>query len=43
MPEDFDYVYNKVKGNVMLASISGGTDIFSCFALGNPMLPLSQD
>jgi acetoacetyl-CoA synthetase len=42
LPEDFDYVYEKVKDNVLLASISGGTDICSCFALGNPMLPVRQ-
>ena len=38
--EDFRYVYAKVKEDVMLASISGGTDICSCFALGNPTLPV---
>lgn len=42
LPEDFEYVYEKVKDNVILASISGGTDICSCFALGNPMLPVRQ-
>lgn len=42
LPEDFDYVYDKVKQDVMLASISGGTDICSCFALGNPLLPVRQ-
>jgi acetoacetyl-CoA synthetase len=36
----FDYVYRDVHPGVMLASISGGTDIISCFALGNPMLPV---
>jgi acetoacetyl-CoA synthetase len=41
-PEDFEYVYTKVKEDVMLASISGGTDICSCFALGNPTLPVRQ-
>ncbi|CAB9497002.1 Malonamoyl-CoA synthetase vrtB [Seminavis robusta] len=41
-PEDFDYVYDKVKSDIMLASISGGTDICSCFALGNPILPVRQ-
>jgi len=41
-PEDFDYVYSKVKADVQLASISGGTDICSCFALGNPTLPVRQ-
>jgi acetoacetyl-CoA synthetase len=40
MPESFDYVYRDVKENVQLASISGGTDIISCFALGNPVLPV---
>ena len=40
VPESFDYVYRDVKGDVMLASISGGTDILSCFALGNPILPV---
>ena len=40
MPEDFEYVYARVKQDVMLASISGGTDICSCFALGNPLLPV---
>ena len=40
--EDFDYVYSKVKSNVLLASISGGTDIVGCFALGNPMLPVKR-
>ncbi len=39
-PEGFDYVYNSVKTNVNLASISGGTDIVSCFVLGCPILPV---
>jgi acetoacetyl-CoA synthetase len=39
-PEDFDYVYAKVKRDLRLASISGGTDIISCFVLGNPLLPV---
>ncbi len=38
--ESFDYVYRDVKERVMLSSISGGTDIISCFALGNPLLPV---
>lgn len=38
--ESFDYVYNHVKADVLLASISGGTDIVSCFALGCPILPV---
>jgi acetoacetyl-CoA synthetase len=36
----YDYVYDQVKGDVHLASISGGTDIISCFALGNPTAPV---
>jgi acetoacetyl-CoA synthetase len=36
--ENYQWVYNEVKQNVQLASISGGTDIVSCFMLGNPML-----
>jgi acetoacetyl-CoA synthetase len=39
-PESFDYVYRDIKDRVMLASISGGTDIISCFALGCPILPV---
>src|SRR6185312_9918370 len=39
-PESFDYVYKNIKNNVCLSSISGGTDIISCFALGNPILPV---
>lgn len=35
--EAFDYVYDHIKGDVHLASISGGTDIVSCFVLGNPL------
>ena len=38
--ESFDYVYRDIKADVLLASISGGTDIVSCFALGNPTLPV---
>jgi acetoacetyl-CoA synthetase len=38
--ESFDYVYRDVKERLMLSSISGGTDIVSCFALGNPLLPV---
>jgi acetoacetyl-CoA synthetase len=41
-PESFDYVYRDVKERVLLASISGGTDIISCFALGNPLLPVHR-
>jgi acetoacetyl-CoA synthetase len=40
MPEQFDFVHEAVKADVQLASISGGTDILSCFALGNPWSPV---
>ena len=40
LPEGFDYVYRSVKADVQLASISGGTDIVSCFALGCPTRPV---
>lgn len=40
LPQHFDFVYQHIKSDVQLASISGGTDIISCFALGNPMLPV---
>ena len=36
----YDYVYRQIKSDVHLASISGGTDIISCFALGNPIGPV---
>jgi len=39
-PASFDYVYAQVKPDVQLSSISGGTDIISCFALGNPAGPV---
>jgi acetoacetyl-CoA synthetase len=39
-PQSFDYVYSSVKADVRLSSISGGTDIISCFALGNPIAPV---
>ena len=38
--ESFDYVYASIKEDVHLASISGGTDIVSCFVLGNPISPV---
>jgi len=40
--ENYDYVYQNVKEDVLLGSISGGTDIISCFALSNPMLPVTR-
>jgi acetoacetyl-CoA synthetase len=39
-PEGFDYVYRDIKPELQLASISGGTDIISCFVLGAPTLPV---
>jgi acetoacetyl-CoA synthetase len=39
-PESFDYVYSDIKADVHLASISGGTDIVSCFVLGDPTSPV---
>ena len=38
--ESFDFVYDAIKADVHLASISGGTDIVSCFVLGNPLSPV---
>ena len=38
--ESYDYIYRSVKNDVLLSSISGGTDIVSCFALGNPAGPV---
>ncbi|GAA3537899.1 acetoacetate--CoA ligase [Zobellella aerophila] len=38
--ESFEYVYREVKNDLCLSSISGGTDILSCFALGCPILPV---
>ena len=40
--ENFEYVYNNWKDTVQLCSISGGTDIISCFALGNPIKPIKK-
>lgn len=40
LPKNYDYVYDEIKKDIQLSSISGGTDIISCFALGNPMLPV---
>lgn len=39
-PESFDYVYQEIKADVCLSSISGSADILSCFALGNPTMPV---
>jgi acetoacetyl-CoA synthetase len=39
-PEGFSFVYDGIKDDIHLASISGGTDIVSCFVLGNPLKPV---
>ena len=39
-PESFSYVYDAIKSDIHLASISGGTDIVSCFVLGDPTAPV---
>ena len=41
-PESFDYVYRDIRRDVRLCSISGGTDIVSCFVLGNPNGPVRR-
>ncbi|HZD51626.1 MAG TPA: acetoacetate--CoA ligase, partial [Woeseiaceae bacterium] len=41
-PASFDFVYDAIAGDVQLSSITGGTDIISCFALGNPLLPVRR-
>ncbi|WP_040591266.1 acetoacetate--CoA ligase [Methylobacter marinus] len=41
-PDSFDFVYESIKSDVCLSSISGGTDIISCFVLGCPILPVRR-
>ena len=41
-PESFDFVYDAISADVQLSSIAGGTDIISCFAAGNPILPVRR-
>ncbi|MCF7802426.1 MAG: acetoacetate--CoA ligase [Candidatus Marinimicrobia bacterium] len=43
LEESFDYVYGEIKPDMLLGSISGGTDLISCFALANPVLPVRRD
>mgnify|MGYP003110436127 FL=1 len=38
--ESYDFLYEKVKPDLLVSSISGGTDIISCFALGSPLVPV---
>ncbi|WP_306133003.1 acetoacetate--CoA ligase [Roseivivax marinus] len=42
LPESFDYVYRTIKNDIHLASISGGTDIVSCFVTGDPTAPVHR-
>jgi len=42
VPEAFDYVYRNIKTDICLSSISGGTDIVSCFVLGSNTLPVHR-
>jgi acetoacetyl-CoA synthetase len=42
LPETFDWVYDAVGRDLQLSSITGGTDIISCFALGNTVLPVRR-
>ncbi len=41
-PESFDFVYDAIGKDLQLSSIAGGTDIISCFVLGNPTLPVRR-
>jgi acetoacetyl-CoA synthetase len=40
VPESFDFVYTRIKRDIHLASVSGGTDIVGCFVSGNPVAPV---
>ncbi|WP_435101268.1 acetoacetate--CoA ligase [Arhodomonas sp. AD133] len=42
LPEDYDYVYDHIKREVLLGSISGGTDIVSCFVGACPIVPVRR-
>ena len=39
-PDSYDYILNNIKSDVQIASISGGTDLLSCFVLSNPISPV---
>ncbi len=41
-PGSYDYVYREIKSELCLSSMSGGTDIVSCFVIGNPVLPVRR-
>ncbi len=40
VPESFDFIYSKIKQDIHVASVSGGTDIVGCFVSGNPIAPV---
>ena len=40
LADHFQYIQKSIKDGVQISSISGGTDIISCFVLGNPMTPV---
>ena len=40
VPESFDFIYSKIKQDIQVASVSGGTDIAGCFVSGNPIAPV---
>lgn len=40
LPEQYDFIYQKIKADLQVSSISGGTDIIGCFFLGAPILPV---
>ncbi len=40
VPESFDFVYQGIKADVCLSSVTGGTDLLGCFGIGNPALPV---
>jgi acetoacetyl-CoA synthetase len=42
MPETFDYIWKNIKQDVQISSLSGGTDIVSCFVMGNPISPVHR-
>ena len=42
VPESFDYVYDRIKQDIHLASMSGGTDLYGCFVGGNPLSPVRR-
>jgi acetoacetyl-CoA synthetase len=42
VPEVFDYIWKSIKEDVQINSLSGGTDIISCFVMGNPLSPVHR-